>query len=226
MHVWLEFVDTIRAALFGLAHLTNGSTGGAILLLSVLLRLGFLPLSVKVAVRNFESANKLRALEPQLQRIRERHKADPARLWSETQALQKQHNIPVMSRLAMFSAMVQMPFSIGVYRVVASNVSRATKFLWIADIAKPDVFVTAIAASIAALSALLMPATRNSPNTGIAITTALFTVWFVWKLSAGVGFYSIGSSAVGVAQALIVRRIIRTRERAKLDLTLTPIKPS
>src|SRR5205085_1221290 len=48
---WSLLVDPTRALLFALAHLTGGSLGAAILLLSALVRLALLPLGVRLALQ-------------------------------------------------------------------------------------------------------------------------------------------------------------------------------
>ena len=72
MPLWLAFVDLIRTLLLSLAHVAGGSVGSGIFALSILVRPVMLPLAVKAALRARESAERLRALEPELRRLRER----------------------------------------------------------------------------------------------------------------------------------------------------------
>lgn len=210
MTLWLVFVDVIRAVLLSLAHVAHGSVGAGILALSVLVRLILLPLAIKVALRGLESAERLRAIEPELKRMRERHKADPAKLWAETRVLHQKHNVRLMPKGSLTSMFIQLPLGMAVYRVVTENASRAGRFLWMSDLARPDFFITSLAAGIASLAILLAP-TNNAGNKSMAVLTAVFTVVMVWKLAAGVGLYWVGMSSVGVAQSLIVRGIIARR---------------
>lgn len=214
MHPWLDFVDLVRASLFMLAHATHGSTGAAILALSVLVRMALLPLSVKVALRGYDSAQRQKALGPEIKRLSERYKNDPARLWTETRALNKQHNVQVFTRLSLFTMMVQMPLGIAVYRVVSENVLRAGRFLFIPDLAQPNVLLTALIATTGALGTLFAPSTAPG-KTAAVISSMLITTLIVWRLASGVGLYWLGSSAVGVAQSLIVKRIV-ARKRPRM----------
>lgn len=214
MPIWLAFVDLIRSLLLSLAHTAGGSIGSAIFALSVIVRVIMLPLAIKVALRSRESAERLRALEPDLKRLREKHAKDPQRLWTETRALHQQHNIQAMPAIAKLSMAVQAPLGMAVYRVVAENATRAGRFLWMADLARPDVFITGIAATVASLAVLLAPSTPGSNSKVNAVLVAVVTVAITWRLVAGVGLYWVGSSAVGVAQSLILRRIA-SRPRKK-----------
>lgn len=211
MPLWLEFVDVIRAVLLSLAHAAHGSVGAGILALSVLVRLVLLPLAIKVTLRGRESAERLRALEPELKRLRDRHQKDPAKLWAETRVLHQKHDIRMMPKGAFANMLVQLPLGMAVYRVVTENAARAGRFLWMSDLARPDFFITLLAAGIASLAILLAP-NNGASNKSMAVITAVFTVVMVWKLAAGVGLYWVGMSTVGVAQSLIVRRIV-TKKR-------------
>jgi len=210
MPIWLTFVDLIRTLLLSLAHVAGGSIGTGIFALSVLVRLIMLPLAVKAALRVRESGERLRALEPELKRLRERHGNDPKRVWAETRALQQQHNIQMMPGIAWLNMFVQAPLGFAVYKVVAENVTRAGRFLWMADLARPDVLIAGIAASIASLAVVLAPTNGGAATNRVnAVMMGVITVVIAWRLASGVGLYWVGSNVVGVAQSLIVRRIAR-----------------
>ncbi|MEO7995903.1 MAG: YidC/Oxa1 family membrane protein insertase [Gemmatimonadaceae bacterium] len=209
MPIWLAFVDLIRSLLLSLAHTAGGSVGSAIFALSVIVRVIVLPLTIKAALRARESAERLRALEPELKRLRERHAKDPQRLWTETRALHQQHNIQAMPKIALLNMAVQAPLGMAVYRVIVENAARAGRFLWMADLARPDVFITGIAAAAASLAVLLAPGGPGVNNKVNAVIIGVVTVAITWRLVAGVGLYWVGSSAVGVAQSLILRRVTK-----------------
>ena len=210
MPLWLAFVDLIRTLLLSLAHVAGGSVGSGIFALSILVRPVMLPLAVKAALRARESAERLRALEPELRRLRERHSNDPKRMWAETRALHQQHDIRMLSGISMLRMVVQAPLGFAVYKVVVENVARAGRFLWMADLARPDALITGIAASVASLAVVLAPSNGSAVNNRWnALVMGLITVVIAWRLASGVGLYWVGSNAVGVAQSLIVRRITR-----------------
>lgn len=210
MPVWLAFVDLVRTLLLSLAHVAGGSIGSGILALSILVRIVFLPLAVKAALRARESAERMRALEPELKRLRERYANDPKRVWTETRALQQQNNIQMMPRVAKINVLLQAPLGFAVYKVVSESVVRAGRFLWVADLARPDALITGIAASVASLAVLVAPTNSGGVSNKVnAVLMGVVTVVIAWRLAAGVGLYWVGSNAVGVAQALIVRRAVK-----------------
>ncbi|MEP6836342.1 MAG: YidC/Oxa1 family membrane protein insertase [Gemmatimonas sp.] len=213
MPLWLAFVDAIRALLLSLSHVAGGSIGAAIFALSVLVRVVMLPLAVKAAIKGRESAERLKALEPELKLLQERYAKDPKRMWTESAALRQKHGIEMMPGTAKLQMLIQAPLGFAVYKVVAENVTRAGRFLWMADLARPDVLITGIAASVASLAVLLAPTNGGANNKVNAVVMGAITVVIAWRLAAGVGLYWVGSNVVGVVQSLIVRRIVNRRSR-------------
>jgi YidC/Oxa1 family membrane protein insertase len=217
MSGWSLLVDPTRALLFALAHLTGGSLGAAILVLSAVVRLALLPLGVRLALEGRRVQARLRALEPELARLRERFAADPARLLIETRRLQERHGIPVVPRGSLLNAAIQLPVGAALLRAI-TGAGRAGRFLWIADLARPDALLAAATAATVSIAVALAPSSRGAAGSArrAALVTGVVTLLVVWRLAAGVGLYWAASSAVGVAQSLVVRRLARREGAAHL----------
>lgn len=204
MNLLLVPADLVRALLFAVAHVTGGSFGVSILLVSTVLRLALLPLTIRMARRVRDHQETLKRLEPELARIRRRHARDQQRLVEETVALHRKHGIGLVPRGTLGSMIVQAPVYGALYRAITTGASRVGGFLWIRNLAAPDVLLAIIAAMCAALSAKLDPSAAASSRAWIV--AAAITFVFAWRLAAGVGLYWVASSAVGVGQSLILRR--------------------
>jgi YidC/Oxa1 family membrane protein insertase len=101
--------------------------------------------------------------------------------------------------------LIQLPIGAAIYQTIGSITKRAVRFLWVADLSRPDAIVASIAAGLAGAAVMAGPSTPSSRVTaGIA---AAGTFFLAWRLSAGVGLYWIGSNVVGVVQSLLVRRV-------------------
>lgn len=116
MFIWTSYVDVLRALLFVFAHLFGGSTGGAIIAVSCLVRLALMPLALRMARRGLEMQRKLKEMEPRLATLRRRHADDPARLYAETRKLHRQHGIRLMSGGTVLNLAVQIPAATGLYQ--------------------------------------------------------------------------------------------------------------
>ena len=52
---WSDVIDLLRALIFGVAHVCNGSVGVAVILVSFAIRLALLPLTLRLARRARET---------------------------------------------------------------------------------------------------------------------------------------------------------------------------
>ena len=71
--MWGSFVELLRAAIFGAAHVCGGSLGSGVLLVSAVVRLALLPLTLRLARRAREQQAKLATLKPQLDALQRRY---------------------------------------------------------------------------------------------------------------------------------------------------------
>lgn len=204
MPLWLNVVGLVQATLFAIAHLFGGSVGAAIVVLSLAVRLALLPLTYRVAVRARELQAQLKCVQPELDRLRARHASDPARLLAETRALHRRHGIPLVPRGTLPSALVQLPVGAALYRAIAS-LGRAGRFLWIGDLARPDVVVAATAAALTSATVLASSPNPSASRTA-AVVSGLVTLLVAWRIGAGVGLYWAASSAIGALEGLLVGR--------------------
>lgn len=203
MNLWLALVDVFRALLFAVAHVTGGSLGAAILVLSTLIRVALLPLTLRLARRAREHQEAVRRLEPELARIRKRYANDRARMVEETMALYRKHGLGLLPRGTLVPALAQAPIYGALYRAIVGGARKVGGFLWVGDLGAPDLAIAVIAALLAATAATVDP---NSPGSARAgIVAAAITFFFAWRLTAGVGLYWIASNAVGLGQALVLR---------------------
>ena len=107
--------------------------GIAIILLTILVRVLFWPLTHKSTV----GMKKMQELQPKMKAIQAQFKDNPQRLQQETWALYKAEKVnPMSSCLPM---LVQIPVFIALFNVLRSAVElRYAPFLWIADLSEPE----------------------------------------------------------------------------------------
>ena len=106
---WTQLVDLLRAVIFGVAHVCNGSLGLAVCLVSFALRLALLPLTLRLARRALMHQRRLLALKPEVDRLRKRHVNDPTAQWRETAAFYERRGVKPVDPAGLFGALVQVP---------------------------------------------------------------------------------------------------------------------
>ena len=107
--------------------------GVAIILLTILVRLLFWPLTHKSTV----GMKKMQEIQPLMKEIQAKYKDNPQRMQQETWALYKEKKVnPMSSCLPM---LIQIPVFIALFNVLRSAVElRYAPFLWIADLSEPE----------------------------------------------------------------------------------------
>jgi YidC/Oxa1 family membrane protein insertase len=206
--MWAAFVDLLRAGIFGAAHVCGGSLGGGILLVSALLRLALLPLTLRLARRAREQQIKLAALRPELDALQRRFANDPLRQMQEVRALHAKHDIRMFSPASFAGFAVKAPILSGLFSAVRNGLGAKVRFLWVADLARPD---SALLLGVAALSAWGVssaPATpgQTTPQTPLLVISVVLTLAFLWSASSAVTLSMGAGSLVSVLQNWLLSR--------------------
>ena len=111
-----------------------GNFGLAILLLTVCVRIVFFPLANK----SFESATRMKKVQPQVDQLKKRFEKDPQKIQQETMALYQREKInPLGGCLPM---LLQIPVFFALYKVLSINIEmrQAPFFGWIHDLSQRD----------------------------------------------------------------------------------------
>lgn len=110
----------------------NGEYGLAILVLTVIVRTIILPLSIK----QYKNSKAMQKLQPEMAKVREKHKDDPRKQQEEMMKLYQEHQVnPLAGCLPLI---IQMPIFIALYRSITLNVDVSEhSFLWL-QLGKPD----------------------------------------------------------------------------------------
>lgn len=206
MFLWSSWLDLLRVLLFALAHVCGGSLGSGIVVLSLMVRLALMPLTYRLALRAWEHQAVLLCIRPQLEVLRKQHAGNPATLARATGELHAANGVGLVPKGTFLGAIIQMPIGAGVYQVLAGIARGAARFLWVADLGRPDALVASLAAGLAGAAVIAGPSTPSSRTTaGLA---AVVTFLIAWRLSAGVALYWVSSNVVNVVQSLLVRRAV------------------
>ncbi|MBV9879771.1 MAG: YidC/Oxa1 family membrane protein insertase [Gemmatirosa sp.] len=207
--MWSGFVELIRAAIFAAAHLCAGSLGGGIVCVSLAVRLALLPLTLRLARQARDDQARLAELRPALEALRQRHAADPARLLRETQALHAAHGIHPLRPTGLVGLAVQLPVLGALFSAVRAGLGARVRFLWIAELRRPDPLLLVAVALLAVLAPLVGPAPANggtAPRIALMITAALATLAFLWSASSAVALSAGAGALVSALQSWLVGR--------------------
>jgi len=204
--LWSIFIGFFQTGLFLLAQAFGGSVSLAILTISLVFRLALLPVSYALARRTQKNAELLARMQPELKRLQERFRKNPQRLSEETLKLYQKHGYRPLDMTGILGGLVQLPFAAGLYGAISRGLEAGGRFLWIGDIARPDLLLALLVAGLTALSSALAPSLSPQGRALAILLPAAVTLFFLWKLSAGIGLYWAVSSAVGILQSYLLQR--------------------
>ena len=131
---WFHFVARPLVQLLRFSHSFTANYGVDIILLTFLVKLLFFPLSNK----GFRSMEKMKEVQPLMERLREQYKDDREKLNKEMMELYRRYKVnPLGGCLPM---LVQMPVFIGLYQALSAAIElrQASFFGWIQDLSQPD----------------------------------------------------------------------------------------
>ena len=206
--MWAAFVEVLRAAIFSAAHVCGGSLGGGIVLVSAVVRIALLPLTLKLARRAREQQAKLAALKPEMEALQRRYASDPRRMMQEVRALQEKNGIKLFTPVTFISVAIQSPLLGGLFAAVRNGLGSKVRFLWIADLARPNITLLLGVAALTAwgVSSSATPSSQASQQNVMMVVAVGLTMFFLWSASSAVALSWAAGSGVNLLQNWILGR--------------------
>src|SRR3954447_11158102 len=225
-NVFQPLIDFFEAIL-KIFHDTIGlGWGGAIIALTLLVRMCLLPLTLK----QFKSMQAMARLQPEIKKLQERYKGDKERLNQEMMRFYRENKVnPFASCLPMVA---QLPVFLSLFYMLRQDLrydicpetqpappaptvicgdGGDAQFLFIPDLtnrAYGYVLVILIVLYVGSqlASTLLMSTTTDKTQRMIFLALPFFFVLFVWQFPAGLLVYWITTNLWTIAQQAIVRK--------------------
>jgi YidC/Oxa1 family membrane protein insertase len=191
-------------------HDAGFSWGLSIILMTVIIRLAIVPLTIK----QIRSMNALRALQPQIKELQEKHKGDRQAMNQAMMRFYQENKVnPFASCLPL---LLQLPVFMSLFYLLRSNEFKAEAggqgFLFISDLAAKAhggelviLMVLFIGSQIA--STLVMSVTADKTQQRIMLLLPLVFAALIPNFPAGLILYWITTNFWTLGQQLVVRRI-------------------
>lgn len=174
--------------------------GISIILLTILIKLAFFPLSHK----SYKSMKALQSLQPRMEEIRKKYANDKEALNREMMLLYKRHGVnPLSGCLPMI---VQIPFFIALYQALMSAIElrQAPFIFWITDLSSKDpYYVTPILMGITMLLQQMLTPSSGDPTQKkmMYILPVVFTFMFL-NFPSGLVLYWLVNNIFSILQQL------------------------
>jgi YidC/Oxa1 family membrane protein insertase len=217
------------------------SYGWIIVLITVILRLAFWPLTAA----GTRSMKRMQALAPEIKALKEKYKDDPQKFTQKQMELWKKNKVsPLGGCLPM---LIQTPVFIGFYTMLRSAIElRGAHFLWVADLSKPDTlfmipglnFIPFIGTPeglpfnllpLLMVAVMVWQAHQQPPSPGmdpgqqkIMRFMPLMFLAIFYNYASGMALYMTVSTLLGILQMRLTKM---NRPVAAADVAVSPLTP-
>ncbi|GAB6847090.1 membrane protein insertase YidC [Paraburkholderia kururiensis] len=209
------WVTIIAKPLFWLLekiHSVVGNWGWAIVLLTVLIKAVFFPLSAA----SYKSMARMKEITPRMQALRERFKSDPQKMNAALMELYKTEKVNPFG--GCLPVVIQIPVFISLYWVLLSSVEMrgAPWVLWIHDLSQQDPYF--ILPVLMAISMFLQTKLNPTPPDPVQAKMMMFmpiafSVMFFF-FPAGLVLYYVVNNVLSIAQQWYITRMMGQKKKA------------
>jgi len=206
---YFTFIAKPLMTVLRISNSALGNWGLAIILLTVLIKLVFYPLT-QMGMRNMR---KMQKLQPKMTQLKEIYKDDKNRMNQEVMALYKEHKVnPMMGCLPM---VVQIPVFFGLYNSLLVSIElRHAPFFWISDLSarEPQFFpiLTLLMGASMFIQQKMTPSTADPAQAKMMMfMPVMFTGMFLyWPVPVGLVIYWLMNNILSVIQQYFVNRSV------------------
>ena len=187
-------------------HKLLGNWGWSIIMLTVIIKLIFFPLSAA----SYRSMARMRAVAPKLQALKEKYGDDRQKMSQGMMELYKKEKITPLG--GCLPILVQMPVFLALYWVLLESVEmrQAPWLLWITDLAiKDPYFILPLIMGVTMFIQQQLNPTPPDPMQArvMKLMPIIFTFFFLW-FPAGLVLYWVVNNVLSIAQQWYITRQI------------------
>lgn len=201
---WFDFLAKPLYKLLIWFYGFTGNLGWAIIILTIVIKVFFFPLTQK----SFKSMKKMQKVQPKLKVLQQRYKNDKTKLNEELVALYKENKInPLGGCLPM---LLQIPVFIALYKVLLQSIElKGAHFIWwLTDLSiKDPYYVTPVLMGISMfIQQKLSPAGSDPMQRNIMLAMpVIFTIMFL-RFPSGLVIYWLISNILSILQQYYINR--------------------
>jgi YidC/Oxa1 family membrane protein insertase len=179
-----------------------GNYGWAIILLTIVIRVPFIP----IVNKGQRSMKRLQEVQPRMQEIREKYKKDSKKMQEEMMQLYKKHKVNPMG--GCLPMLLQIPVFFALYKVllIAIELRQAPFALWITDLSQKDpyyIFPIVMGASMVLQQKMTPAAGDPKQRKMMMFMPVIFTFLFL-NFASGLVLYWLVNNLLSIGQQLYV----------------------
>lgn len=207
MDIWTVWTNLLESGINMLSGHLGLSEALAIIVFTLLARLALMPLSFKAAYDTYRNQRAIRDAKPEIEGLKEVYKDNPSEIAKRTMALYKQRGIKFLGKSTVFNIGSQGLLGLGLFQTLKSMAFNS-KFLWIPNLGKPDVFLAFAVGALMFASMALMPGSSEQVSLMILLVPVVISMFVLVSFPSAVGVYWATSNFVTLGQAVYLRRVV------------------
>ncbi|ODA44692.1 Inner membrane protein translocase component YidC, long form [Thermodesulfovibrio sp. N1] len=190
-----------------LLHSFVGNYGVAIIILTIIVRIPFIP----IVNRGQKSMQKLSELQPKLLKLKEQYKNDPQRLQKEMMELYRKYKINPMS--GCLPILLQIPVFFALYQILtlAIELRQAPFMLWIQDLSAKDPYyiLPILMGATMLIQQKMTPSTADPTQQKIMLILPVVFTFLFLTFPSGLVLYWLINNIFGIAQQFYINQKIK-----------------
>jgi YidC/Oxa1 family membrane protein insertase len=203
---WFDFIAQPLLQGLKFFHGYVNNYGVAIVILTIIIKLVFWPLSQK----SYKSMNQMKKLQPMMAKIREKYKDDRQKMNEEMMSLYKTYKVnPAGGCLPM---LLQIPVFIGLYQALLNSIELRhaafithvpfTDIIWLADLSAKDPFYVTplVMGATMFLQQKMTPSPGDPTQAKIMLLMPVFFTFIFLNFPAGLVVYWLVNNVLSIAQ--------------------------
>ena len=205
----LSLVRVLAEPMFILLNFINdfvGNFGISIILLTLLIKTAFIPLTHK----SYKSMKAMQAIQPQIKAIQKKYKDNKEKLSRETMALYKEHQINPLG--GCFPIFIQIPFFIAFFNILYTSIElRHAPFMgWIMDLsAKDPYYILPVIMGVSMfIQQKIQPNTMDPKQARIMLFLPIIFTFFFMSFPAGLVLYWLFNNLFTITQQYVTRKFL------------------
>jgi YidC/Oxa1 family membrane protein insertase len=222
---WFDSIARPTLSLLNFFYGIVNNYGIAIILVTIIFKAALWPITRK----GMHSMKNMQKLQPEMARLKEKYKTEPARRNQEVGKLYKKNKVNPL--VGCFPMLLQMPIFFALYEVLfmAVELRHAPFMLWINDLSAPDrlylgfdlpyvgglpVLTLLMGASMFLQQKMTTPSTVSPTQAKVMLfLPVLFTFMFV-NFASGLVLYWLVNNLLTIFQYYVINRQIRLRDKS------------
>jgi len=213
MDLWTLWLDAIRSVLSFLSTGSGLGLGLGVIAMTITVRTALLPLTWVIGWRGCVRQKRLQGLQPELEKLKEQFSGDSQSYTRHMMSLYEKHGLKLVDGTALLGALAQIPVLLGIFQVLRA-VPLGGRFLWVANLARPDLWLALLAGLATTLLVVANPDLPQHLRLIMIMIPAILAVITALKFSSALALYWTTTNLYSALQTAILHWVVSRRIRS------------